>query len=685
MKAKQFIIVAIATVASFAYAGPSVGGGGDVVILPDDSVVLADPFIDSGAPQPNNMPPLRAMNPRILQVINLYNKASSFLIEDFADKESDINLTLAELATRNNDLRFYGVQSQEELNQFCAPGGRKIYKLPNGAMIQQVACTAGNETFIVEPLFIRLSLRDQGLLLIHERLTTLRDQYGGKNYSAIARFTTGLNLYLSLYKEQIKKKYRVLTESEQKLLSDFYIAIEEIEKRNSEVDDDSFQWIAHKNGGGRVHVAAIVDDSAFISLDSVVTKGSEIAANTSVKEFYNDYRLPLVMEEGASVEKLSLTYYTNTSYPQYNILPTANSKIILKARTKIKDVILGNLTNSFTTGEDSKITNTTINSGLFSSGKGLVATGANIGSDTAKLGGNVVIVNSSLYAKKLNIDNNAEFDQVILGQDATAESFSAGSNTRLIKTTIEASTVAIGTGNNFQDSTFKTHKGSFVSASDVNVRNSNVVADHFNIGTQSTVEDSVIVASVLKLGSKVEFKDAKIDHSRLSASIANEQKLISNGVYSSTYAAYYPLGFVPKAIDLTWNVDQFRCVYTDKPHTKTQTIKKEFLNGNKDGVLITGTSLYQGKVSPFIQEWNYDIQEMKVRVLYKSFTRADDKNLLMISHDGKFVNPDYKRESLVVSLNDLPGCMQKAIADKMNDYFQPESGSLVIPSDLASR
>lgn len=168
-----YVLVSVMTLSTALWAGPSVGGGGDVVILPDDSVVLADPFIDSGAHQPDNMPPLRALNPRILQAINLYQKASNKMVNQLAvvNGKSEVAALLAVLATRNNDLRFYGVRNAEELNNFCAPGGRKIYKLPNGAQVQQVACTAGTETFIVEPLFVQLSLRDQALLLIHERLT----------------------------------------------------------------------------------------------------------------------------------------------------------------------------------------------------------------------------------------------------------------------------------------------------------------------------------------------------------------------------------------------------------------------------------------------------------------------------------------------------------------------------------
>jgi hypothetical protein len=265
-------------------AGTETGGGGDVVILPNDSVVLADPFIDLNAEQPNNMPPMRSLNPRIVKTIESYYKASQHIVSFLAAKEkSEINQQIKKLMIRKNDLRFYGVRSEIELNQFCAPGGRKKYSLPTGAKVEQVACTTGSETFIVEPTFIKLSIRDQSLLLIHERLTTLRDTYGGKNYSAVARFTNGLNTYLSLYSEQSKNIFRRLSPDEQKWLTEFYIAAEELELRNSEVTPDSFQWVAAHYGGGLVHTESRVNSTAVIGLSFIIGKDTEILAHAQLK------------------------------------------------------------------------------------------------------------------------------------------------------------------------------------------------------------------------------------------------------------------------------------------------------------------------------------------------------------------------------------------------------------------
>jgi hypothetical protein len=353
------------------FAGAESGGGGDVIVFQDDSVVLADPWIDNNSPQPSNMPALRSLNPRILKTIQSYISATEstitelagesprdpleesliargYLPKDFpsSNKMSDISALISELGKRSNGLRFYGVKNALELNDFCASGGKKVYKLPNGAQVQQVACTAGVETFIIEPLFERLSIRQQALLLIHERLTTLRDSLGGKNYSAIARFTTGLNVYVNLYKEQVKNKFRPLLEVEQKQLSEFYIAIEELELRNSEVTDDSFQWSAHPIGGGRVHTSASIDPSAVIALDSVIYKGSEIAAGARVQKLMNRNKLPMTLKKDSNVENV-LIYSKEKDF----IFSVAEKSIIKNSNLLFSRLVVG---------ENSKIMDTNI-------------------------------------------------------------------------------------------------------------------------------------------------------------------------------------------------------------------------------------------------------------------------------------------------------------------------------------
>ena len=431
------LILSLSLIASVnAHAGPSVGGGGDVVILPDDSVVLADPWIDNNAQQPNNMPPLRALNPRVLQSVNAYAEAAKGILNNLSGAQSDIYTLLNELSKRKNDLRFYGVQNKDELNSFCASGGRKIYTLPDGASVMQVACTAGNETFIVEPLFVKLSLRDQVLLLVHERLTTLRDQYGGKNYSAIARFTTGLATYLNLYKEQVSKKYRNLNADEQKKLTDLYVAIEEIEFRNDEVGSDSFQWTAHLYGGGLAHANSHVDPSALILLNSSVHKNAEVGAGTQIINSAV-YRKSVVGENsqilnsivpgnsivGANVKITNLSNnkdnaitlfvgndseLTNISLGRYSWSILGKEKPAITGaffrvgkKVIITDTEFNNLVSSFDIGD-----NTTIDKSHFNLEKLLV-------------GKNGYFVNATFFVFELSIGENAKFENSLVRLLAT--------------------------------------------------------------------------------------------------------------------------------------------------------------------------------------------------------------------------------------------------------------------------
>jgi hypothetical protein len=427
--------VSLSCATANAQARGNEGGGGDVVLLPDDTVVLADPWIDTGAPQPNNMPPMRALNPRILQLSSLYLSATSNILNDFSPSKqnSEIVREISKLSTRANSLRFYAVQDQAELNSFCASGGRKIYKLPEGHVVNQVACTAGDETFFVEPLFLRLTLRDQVLLLFHERLTTFRDKLGGKNYSAIARLTTGLSVYLNLYKKEAKGIFSVITEEDAKKLTEMFIAAEEIQFRDSDPTLESFQWSAHTNGGGRVHSGSSIDPAALVSLRSIVPEGSILAANSKV--INSKSAAALQLDEKAIIDST-------------DIFSNGYEKIILAKNTKIvKSSIKGNLelaegaivdwsSLSSTVGENkvlgknAQIIKSTINGNL-ELGEGAIVDGSNFLSGNKVLSKNTKIVKSS-------ISGSFELREgsIVDGSNISGTSLLIGQNSNIVKSSI---------------------------------------------------------------------------------------------------------------------------------------------------------------------------------------------------------------------------------------------------------
>lgn len=283
---KILVISLVFLASTLSFAGTE-GGGGDAVILPDGKVVLADVFLNRDASQPNNMPKQVALNPKLILQIKTYTNFTRQLLEStkfLQGKSSDILALLDNLGMNNNDLAFYSVADAKELNDFCASGGRKVYHLEDGQNVEQIACTSGNETYFVEPLFKRMTIIQQALLLFHERLTTFRDKHGGKNYQAIAGFTSGLFKILELTYEQQKGTLRKPTEDEVKRVEIFYDSVFELEYRNSEVPLTALDWEIHSNGGGIVQDGAEVDDSAFIGVTSVVKEDAIVGTNSIITE-----------------------------------------------------------------------------------------------------------------------------------------------------------------------------------------------------------------------------------------------------------------------------------------------------------------------------------------------------------------------------------------------------------------
>lgn len=287
--------------------GGTEGGGGDVVILPDGSVVLADSYLDTNAPQPNNMPQQIVLGPKLLLQVKVYTEfiRQIYKTTDFLrDEKSDILNLFDILGSRDNKLAFYAVKDAEELNHHCASGGKKSYRLENGQKVEQVACTSGNEVYLVIPLFARMNLEQQVLLLYHERMTTLRDAHGGKNYQAIAGFTSGLHVLFKVAYEQQQGEERRLTEDERNRIRQFYLAVFELEYRNRVIPIDALDWSIHSNGGGMLRHSARVDETAFVGVNSFISNESFVGANSKIKN--TSIPRSSVVEENVNLEQVIL-------------------------------------------------------------------------------------------------------------------------------------------------------------------------------------------------------------------------------------------------------------------------------------------------------------------------------------------------------------------------------------------
>lgn len=368
-----FIVTVMTVMSSTLFAGPVLKPMADVIVLPDDSVVLADPFIDATATQDGGGPLLQLLNPRIYQTIALYKRVSLTA----AVTSSEIDRVYDSLLNKRTNLRFYGLSSAEEMNKYCY-AGRPVYTIPSGASVLQAACTKGNDTFIVKPLFLKLSIRDQAMLLIHERLTTIADDRGWINFVAVAKYTTGLNTFLNVYNEQARREFRELTDKEHANLAGFYTSIMEIHHRNAEYGNmPTFGYNIQKNGGGLVSAEAIVDPTAFVSLNSVVGKKSELQSKSKVINLtFNGtnnphYVLTLRLAENAVLENVD---FKGGNY--------AGKTLGLGLNTKLINSTLSYVSN-FTVGNDSFIKDSMFNGESFNGADNLSLTGAEINAKTA--------------------------------------------------------------------------------------------------------------------------------------------------------------------------------------------------------------------------------------------------------------------------------------------------------------
>lgn len=437
-KISVMVLAAFISTSVFAeLKAPKLKTRADVIVLPDDSVVLADPFIDADAStQQGDGPLLQLLNPRIYQTIAIYKSVSENLNSRFAAKQSAINAILNQLLDKRTKLRFYGLPSAEEMNKYCF-AGRPIYTIPSGAKVEQAACTRGDDTFIVKPLFLKLSLRDQAMLLIHERLTTIADDRGWINFVAISKYTTGLNTYLNLYNDQVKRIYRILTDDEQTKLSNFYASIVEIENRNEGygAPTATFNWLVHKNGGGLYHPRAIVSESAFISLNTMIFEESELGDNSRVinvsaintyspGRYYQDVisliGFPLKLGANSVLENVSLNYKNAVEYRLRVIRVGDNTKIL---NTKFNE-----LQKEITIGDNVVIKSSTIHHYNSYLGNNVAITDSTVMMPTLTLGNGVVIQNSKLnfQSKSVKVNSNEQLINQSVVEDDMNKYFPIG-------------------------------------------------------------------------------------------------------------------------------------------------------------------------------------------------------------------------------------------------------------------
>jgi hypothetical protein len=299
----------------------------DAVILKDGSVVLADVFLDQDADQLSNRPKAIALNPRLILQAKLYAQfMDQRILSILEDKDGPNFLDLID----PQDIGFlhYIVKDVEELGKFCSPGTGKRFILESNENISKVACSVGKETYFVGPSFVKLSLQEQALVIIHERFTLLRDDRGGRDFGNVGKVVTMARSFLRIAYEQQQRNFRTLENSELLAIESFYSSLIYLLSHNiSQTYAFTTNWKIHPNGGGILLASPNVDPEAFIDHSSKVVApviikkrariintelgdqvfiGEDVIIESSLFDFFTTSASSLRLEDGSSIIKSNL-------------------------------------------------------------------------------------------------------------------------------------------------------------------------------------------------------------------------------------------------------------------------------------------------------------------------------------------------------------------------------------------
>lgn len=272
-----------------------VGGGGNAVVLPNDTVVLADPYY----PREGNEPTFHCkdgergqLHPALIEELN---RAGHFLVRYGATIGLNRNWSDF-ITTREWDFRepskFIAEVVLGPTVEYCfvtklphAESQPDLKNLPRGSESHSLAYTEWNVTWFQKDLFRRMSVREQAKAIIHERLHA---HAGNVAHGAIVDMTNGLDLLFSIRHHQNRGRRPVLDPAQVAVLQTFmqrivdlqlyrgrYIAGDDVSGR--EIKDAKYFVTHHRvtpNGGGLYHVRTLIADDVYLGVGSWVGSGS---------------------------------------------------------------------------------------------------------------------------------------------------------------------------------------------------------------------------------------------------------------------------------------------------------------------------------------------------------------------------------------------------------------------------
>ncbi|HUP56703.1 MAG TPA: hypothetical protein VM598_04570, partial [Bdellovibrionota bacterium] len=211
MKTVTMMILLLTAQAAWAQ-GSGGRGGNDAIRLPDDTIVLADPYVIRNGTRGELDPTLITELDRVDKLLFRYGAdvtpnvrvTPSFIPGYLEFRKEELwrpmdRTIFMERQVFNPLVEYRFVDSMPEGVHCDRP---RLGPLPEGAEAFPIACTQGWVTWIQGAAFKKLNLRQQAVLIVHERVHAVTGQE--TPHELIADLSDSLLLSLSLYNEQLQ-------------------------------------------------------------------------------------------------------------------------------------------------------------------------------------------------------------------------------------------------------------------------------------------------------------------------------------------------------------------------------------------------------------------------------------------------------------------------------------------------
>lgn len=306
----KLLMCTVALFPAFTWAGhgggTDVGGGGNVVVLPDDSVHLADPYIVR--PNPDAVHPFSDFRPELRGEVEfigrLLVRLGAAVDETVSAKIPGHNPTdeekrqtrVSRYVMRDAQAKFIAMNVESPITEYvfierdkngvaqfpssCQPVG-DVGPVPDGYRVQEIGCTKGPTTYLIKDLFLGLSVREQALSIIHERMHGLIRDFP---HHFVTDVTQGLGILLELANQQRAGKRSALTESQRAFLKG---TLKAIGVTGLAEGAPGSEWEFWQNwevatGGGIYHKSAQLDPSAYIGVGGMLGEGGIMGPNSAL-------------------------------------------------------------------------------------------------------------------------------------------------------------------------------------------------------------------------------------------------------------------------------------------------------------------------------------------------------------------------------------------------------------------